>query len=211
MSVSATIVFDAFGTLVQVRDVRRPFARLRAWLALQGVQTQDLPHQAMAHPHSLESLAARAGVPLPAEFAAQLQDDLAAELASIAWFPEAPAVLAALLRAKMRIVIASNLAHPYGPAVQALAATVAPVGRLGSQAAIETAWSYDVGHLKPAPAFYALVASATPNPVIAMVGDRWEEDVAGPRRAGWASWHLRRAQGQRLWDAPWAAWIGRGL
>ena len=207
------IVFDAFGTLVEIQRPLRPYASLRATLQARGADTADLPRQAMTSPVTLAALAQRAGVPLPAEVLLPLEEAVDREVASVAAFHDAPAALERALACADRVVVASNLAHPYGKPVEQWLRRWGAVEKLSetSQARLLTAFSFDLGLLKPAPAFYAKVAARlsaiTGKPAadlkLAMVGDKAAEDCDGPRAAGWQAHRLDRSAGQVLLDAPW--------
>lgn len=207
------IVFDAFGTLVEIQRPLRPYASLRAALQARGADTSSLPRQAMSSTLSLAALAKNAGVPLPAEVLLPLEETVAREVASVAVFPDATAAIERALALADRVVVASNLAPPYGKPVERWLRRWGVVEKLSasSQARLLTAFSFDLGLLKPEPAFYAEVAdrlsSLTGKPAaslrLAMIGDKQAEDFDGPRAAGWQAHRLSRASGQVLQDAPW--------
>ena len=207
------IVFDAFGTLVEIQRPLRPYASLRAALQARGAEISQLPRQAMTSTVSLAALAQTAGVPLPAEVLLPLEEAIDREVASVTAFPDAREAIELALRQADRVIVASNLAHPYGKPVERWLQRWGAVEKLSatSQSRLLTAFSFDLGLLKPEPAFYAEIASRlsalTAKPVaslsVAMVGDKQAEDCDGPRAAGWQAHCLDRAAGQVLLDAPW--------
>ena len=207
------IVFDAFGTLMEIQRPLRPYATLRAALQACSADTTDLPRQAMTSPLTLAALAQRAGVPLPGEVLIPLEEAIDREVASIAVFPDAAVAIERALACADRVVVASNLAQPYSKPVEHWLRRWGEVEKLSetSQARLLTAFSFDLGLLKPDAAFYADVASrlsfVTGKPAsalrLAMVGDKNAEDCDGPRAAGWQAHRLNRSAGQVLLDAPW--------
>ena len=207
------IVFDAFGTLVEIQHPLRPYASLRATLQARGADTSTLPRQAMTSIISLAALAQNAGVPLPAEVLLPLEEAVDREAASVAVFSDAAAAIEQALVHADRVIIASNLAHPYGKPVERWLRRWGVVEKLSatSQSRLLTAFSFDLGLLKPEPAFYAEVvsrlSSLADKPAaslrLAMVGDKTAEDFLAPRAAGWEAHRLDRSSGQVLLDAPW--------
>lgn len=208
------IVFDAFGTLVHIGQPTRPYAQARQALEGRGGQVEGFARQAMTTRLPLEALARQSGAALSTADLNHYRELTQAEVASVVPFADAgKAIEAALLHAD-RVIVGSNLAAPYGVAVEKWLrqwGRVQPLGKAAASARLLTAFSFDVGHVKPEPAFYAWVAQAlaqaTSKPLeglkIAMVGDKQAEDCDGPALAGWQSHRLDRKAGQTLLDAPW--------
>lgn len=208
------IVFDAFGTLVHIQRPARPYAALRTLLTDRGADTAGFALEAMTRRRTLADLARATGLPVPPQALAALEAQVIDEVESIAPFPDAAAAVARALEVADRVVIGSNLGWPYGAPVERFLAPWGPVAALDDDAPdarVRTAFSFDVGHVKPDPAFYAHVArrlsalSGKPAASLAlcMVGDKQAEDGDGPTRAGWRGWRMDRAAGQGLLDAPW--------
>lgn len=168
------VAFDAFGTLVEIADERRPYVQI-ARASRGGVLALSI-----TRPLDLAAFADLCGVEPCLEWSA----DLEAELASIRPFAESRAVLVALRRAGYRIALASNLALPYAAPLKALFADLVD----------DACLSFEVGAAKPDPAFYRalflqLGCAATE---ILMVGDSWRSDYEGATGAGLQALHLDR-------------------
>lgn len=205
---SAVKVFctDAFGTIARLQVRTHPFRQLKALLQMEGAEVEDFALRAMSSPQSFCELASHYGVALPMARLGQLDADLRAELEGMVLYPEALDVLVQALGTGRDVVVASNLAWPYGHTLtqllQAAGLTLAP---LGAQSSVSTAYSYELGHCKPAPEFYAQIQSAfgvRPHECM-LVGDRLEEDVRGPLRAGWAPSRLVGDDPARAWMQIW--------
>lgn len=168
------VAFDAFGTLVEIGDKRRPYARLLA--SVPADVRDDLRARVMRERLSLDACIDRAGDAVGAGEAATLRADLAAELASIRLRPNTLALWAHLRGEGVAIAICSNLAELYGPPLLALLPDEPDALVL----------SYEVGCQKPEPAIYALVAERLGLPAgdVLFTGDTPEADVDGPRAAG---------------------------
>lgn len=164
------ICFDAFGTVVEITDKRRPFQKLIK------NDFDDVSVRAMTQPLGLKDLAHQLQPRPQDEVVEKWEEDLAAECASIALRPSMKSIWAALKCAQLRIAVCSNLAVPYAlPMIRALPDS--PDGLV---------LSYRVGLMKPHKDIYSIVASQLDLKIsqILFVGDRMEEDVLGPVAAG---------------------------
>lgn len=161
-----SVCFDAFGTLVEIGDPRRPFRKLGRLL---GRGASNPMTTAM-------SLAEWAGGRIDAETLSFLEAELGSEVSSIAMRAGMAAFWKRLRRRCIRIGVCSNLAAPYGPPLRAALPD------------IPDAWvlSYEVGLAKPDPLIFAMVAERLGSPPdrILFVGDTPAHDVAPARLAG---------------------------
>ncbi|MDQ9172459.1 HAD family hydrolase [Oxalobacteraceae bacterium R-40] len=179
------VVFDVYGTLVEIRDRRRPYARLLQWLAESGrVPRQSDARRLMSTACDLAGTARLFGVELSATALASLENDLAAELASVALYPDVIETLTVLRQAGIRLGVCSNLAAPYAtPVLELLPFTLEAY-----------AWSFELGTVKPDPAIYRAVCQqldCVPHETL-FVGDTLAADYEGPRAIGMPSLHLAR-------------------
>jgi HAD superfamily hydrolase (TIGR01549 family) len=181
------VAFDAFGTLVEIRDKRRPYARLA------NAATQPLARSPMCEPVDLDAMAHLCGVTLDASEMAILHSDLQAELASTQPYPEAQEVLEELRRLGVRTAVASNLALPYAGPIK---------DKLGHLLDV-LCMSFEVGFVKPETGFYGELCRRLhlhPQEVL-MIGDTWRCDYEGATGAGLHALHLdrggRAAEGQQ--------------
>src|SRR5690242_2059399 len=184
------VVFDAFGTLVQITDKRAPFHRLRELAGASVPDNRAFAAAVMTSCHDLYSAAALHCPSVSPDTLDILQGELRRELESMRLFPEVHDVFGELKKKGLKIGICSNLAAPY-----------AEFTRLLSPHEVDAfSWSFEVGALKPSQAIYDHVCKALgchPGSVL-MVGDKEEEDFLGPLRAGMRAIRLRR-------DASWPA------
>jgi hypothetical protein len=75
------VAFDAFGTLVEIHDKRRPYARLAKAAA------QPLARSPMCEPIDLDAMVDLCGLTLDASEMGAFHADLQAELASTGFYP----------------------------------------------------------------------------------------------------------------------------
>ena len=208
MSAIRAVVFDLYGTLVQVdRPVfQRGLRKLldidrRAWT--EYVLTVLLVTPFDSREEFLDRVLAAFESDRPAaarEAALALLDE---ELASAHAFQGVPALLAFLKRRGLRLGLLSNLASPYRQ----------PFETLGLSSYFDAvAFSCDRGRAKPEPRMYLDLCrelGAEPHQVL-MVGDSLRNDVTTPRRLGMRS--LRVTDGAAAGDAVsvfgvgWLAW-----
>lgn len=168
------VAFDAFGTLVDIFDKRRPY------MAVARASQQKPKVNALTVPIDLEHYAQQCETGWNPAWA----DDLIAELASIKPYPESIDVLTAVKAHGLKTAVASNLALPYGGPVIELLGVWLDVA----------CFSFDVGAAKPDVAFYTALCQrldCAPEEVL-MVGNTWRSDYAGATAAGLNAAHLNR-------------------
>ncbi|XZG69346.1 HAD family hydrolase [Chitinibacteraceae bacterium HSL-7] len=184
------VVFDAFGTLLAMGHGHRPYLQLMRALRASGrAPRPDDARTVLTFNGPPEALAAHLGYRLTPEEQASIEHALAADLAQIALYDDVKPALAWLNASGIRLALCSNLAQPYGAAVdQWLPALDA------------YALSFQLGCIKPEPAIYAHVLEALQLPASAclFVGDTPAADVTGPQAAGMAALQICRQGGPAL-------------
>lgn len=179
------IVFDVFGTLAEIGDRRRPYARLLRLAAQAGrISRPDDAARIMSINGDIWAIATWLGLALSPALCDELADELAIEISSIRLYPEVVPVLRALQRQGLQLGLCSNLAKPYA----------LPVLSLLPFEFDAYAWSFEVGVVKPDHRIYSTVwqsLALSPGEVL-MVGDTYEADCLGPRRVGMHAIHLAR-------------------
>lgn len=164
------ICFDAFGTVVEITDKRRPFRTLLR------SEAEAAAKRVLTHKIGLKDLSQEIAQTVGKADLAGLEADLAAECASIRLRPGMETIWATLQRMGLDIAICSNLAEPYvRPLVDCLPYTP-----------YTFVFSCEVGLMKPQREIYELVSSQLEIrlPQILFVGDSNEADVIGPMAAG---------------------------
>jgi HAD superfamily hydrolase (TIGR01493 family) len=188
------ILFDVYGTLVEIDDKRAPFGQLIQIGARQGRQPSAKDAAIlMGQPVGLREAAELFGIRLTDADRERLESDLRAELASIAPFADTLPALYALKNRGFPLGLCSNLALDYA----------APVVSILPFALDAYVWSFDTGAIKPDPVIYAHACrqlGCAPGEVL-MVGDTFEADVEGPRAFGMQALLLDRQQRSGTRDA----------
>jgi HAD superfamily hydrolase (TIGR01493 family) len=181
------VVFDAFGTLVEIRDNKRPYGRLMKWIRdHHGAVAGDEARWLMTRSLDLRAVVAAAGARAPADMLRALEHDLAIELASITAFADSAPALAGLRQRGLKVAVCSNLIACYAP----------PVRRVLPFAFDAEIWSFAAGAIKPEPVIYRAVCEAlalSPGEIL-FVGDTFDADVEGPKAFGMKALLIDRDQ-----------------
>ena len=189
----SAVVFDAFGTLVNLQSKRHPFRQLLKEGAVRGRRASpDDVRVLMSNPWSLGDAADQLGISISPTRLQALQDALDREVASIIPFEDGIEAVALLRAEGVRVGICSNLCEPYGAAVLQVFPDLDGY-----------AFSYEVGAIKPHALIYQSICTSlavSPGELfgdqkeqIAMVGDSLKCDRDGPRAAGMLGFHLDRS------------------
>lgn len=176
------VLFDAFGTLLQIPKGRHPFRQILKEGIRQGRRPQpDDLRQILTRNLSLTDAAELFGIKIRPEQMADIQGDLENDLNSITVFEDGLQAVERAQAAGIRVAVASNLAAPYADPVRRLYPTVDAYG-----------FSFAVGAMKPEPFLYRatcemLGADTTDyfgdNSVV-MIGDSPRCDRDGPKEVG---------------------------
>ncbi len=179
------ILFDAFGTLAEIAERRRPYAKLLSLADTESRPTDaDYAAIVMGRDWKIHEITDWLGVTQTQAQEAGVFEGLATELLSMSLFPETAEILAHLRACGLKLGICSNLAQPYA----------APLRSLLPIEMDEYVWSFEVGAIKPDPIIYQAACDALkvkPEEIL-MVGDTYNADCLGPRRFGMQAVHLAR-------------------
>ncbi|WP_020191792.1 HAD family hydrolase [Pseudomonas putida] len=190
MKIAAT-VFDAFGTLVEIRRPTHPYRQLLREGKRQGRQARENDIRTiMTRPMGLAEAADYLGIRVAPSRLRELEGCLEREVESICRFPEALEAIEMLRTAGVSLGVCSNLALPYGP----------PIERLFPQLDAYS-FSYQVGAMKPNPLIYehacrslGIAASSGLEGRVVMIGDSIRCDRDGPAQLGISGVFLSRGR-----------------
>lgn len=134
------ILFDAFGTLAEIAERRRPYAKLLSLADTESRPTDaDYAAIVMGRDWKIHEITDWLGVTQTQAQEAGVFEGLATELLSMSLFPETAEILAHLRACGLKLGICSNLAQPYA----------APLRSLLPIEMDEYVWSFEVGAIKP--------------------------------------------------------------
>jgi FMN phosphatase YigB (HAD superfamily) len=185
------VIFDAFGTVVQIHKGVHPYRQILKEGIRQGRRPKpDDAHILMTHKLSLKGAAQHFEIEISQARLDSIQQALDNELARIQPYPDGQEAIELLQREGIKVGICSNLAMPYGSAVKRLYPNLDAYG-----------FSYEVGVLKPDPLIYRTTCDLlqvepghffdSPGQV-AMIGDSQRCDRDGPRAFGIKGFYLDR-------------------
>ncbi|KRP60167.1 MULTISPECIES: HAD family hydrolase [Pseudomonas] len=194
--VTAAVIFDLFGTVLEIQDRQNPYRRLLRMGAEQGRSASPGDMRViMKLSGGLKEAAATLGITLSPWALAELEHALEVELASVRIFDDALAAIDLLRASGIKIAVCSNLAAPYCDVARRLLPDLDGY-----------ALSAELGVMKPDPMIYRSVCSLlglehaidTKQGQVIMVGDSKKCDERGPRVCGIQGFHLDRAGGGRF-------------
>ncbi|MFK5732987.1 HAD family hydrolase [Pseudomonas urmiensis] len=194
----SAVIFDLFGTLLEIRNRQSPYRRLLRLGSQQGrVASPGDIRWIMTNVCGLQEAADFFGIKLSSAQLTNLQRSLDVEIQSITPFEDALPAIELLRNRGVRIGVCSNLGGPYCPAVRNLLP-----GLDGY------ALSAEVGLMKPDATMYQHICTqldAVPRrdpglngSQVMMIGDSRRCDAEGPRAAGLEGYHLDRSGAGRF-------------
>jgi FMN phosphatase YigB (HAD superfamily) len=190
---TSAIIFDAFGTVIEMKRRSHPYRILLRLGMKQGRRFgPEALRQLMMFNGSIAEAADLLRIRVTAGESKVIQVALHEELESCEPFSDAIEAMVMLKSAGLSIGICSNLAHPYGLTV-----------RRQLPAVDKFAFSYELGVMKPDPVIYQILCrelGVTPGrdwyrggiASVLMIGDSPRCDRDGPRAVGVSGFLLRR-------------------
>lgn len=189
---TTTIIFDAFGTLLEIKNRRSPYLEILREGRRQGRRPQaDDSYHLMTHSLGLQEAADYFGIELSPELLQRAKRNLEEELANISAFPDAIEAVALLQGAGLRLGVCSNLAQPYGASIRYHFPSLDAYG-----------FSFEIGSVKPEPMIYQTTCKLLGVQAgcgfggqarVMMIGDSQRCDRDGPRGVGIMGFHLQRS------------------
>lgn len=171
------VVFDLFGTLVEIGSRRRPLAHLRRRMSPE--KSNRFRQLAMTTDMTLSEIDAELQGGATVADLVVAQTAIAHEVASVRIRPGVQEMLAGL---PVRYGLCSNLSPDYVPAL----------ARFPEIQLVFQILSCQVGSMKPDPAIYAHIieAAGVPPDRILFTGDTPAADIDGPIRSGMRAVHI---------------------
>lgn len=171
------VIFDLFGTLVNLGIQHHPYRRLLKWARDHGRKPlSDDARTIMTTNGDLQQIANQMGINPPAKLIRKLSAEIELELESVTLFDDVIPILDQLQYKNVRMAICSNLAAPYGQVID----------RLLHEYPANLHLSYETGVIKPeADMYHGILRRMDVNPVQCLfVGDTYFADVWGPQQVG---------------------------
>lgn len=178
----SAVCFDAFDTLVEIRDRRAAFLPLIK--ALPARQRAAFLRRVMREDRDLNSWPTALGVQVDQGVMSEVSSRVAAEVASVRLCTGAAALLTTAREYRLSIAVCSNLASPYVP----------PLLRCLSGMVDFEVLSCQVGAIKPEEGMYEAIGAAlgAESSRVLFIGNSEQADIAGPRAYGFKVEHIGR-------------------
>ena len=191
MNSPKVIVFDAFGTLVQIGQRKSPYRKLMKWLKDDG-RKPSLKDASiiMSNDVDIEQLAKFFGKEIPIQLLQEIEEDLDFEINTIELYKDTIPTLRKLKSLGFKLALCSNLAKPYGEKLKVIFPSSFDAVFL----------SYEVGVIKPERHIYEAILkqfSCQMSDVL-FVGDHPILDVEVPISLGMSARLIERSKKQNL-------------
>lgn len=194
------VIFDLFGTLVEIQNRQNPYRQLLRIEVQQGRAASPIDVSSiMAFNGGLAEAADFLGIQVSRAQLGNLQTSLDVELQSIRPFDDAMPAIVLLRQHQIKIALCSNLAGPYCSIARKLFPDLDGY-----------ALSAELSLLKPDPAIYRSVCDrldvllgqvpGVSDAQVLMIGDSKRCDEHGPRAIGIMGHYLDRKGGGRIKD-----------
>ncbi|PBK49099.1 HAD family hydrolase [Pseudomonas syringae pv. actinidiae] len=178
------VIFDAFGTLLQIQQATHPFRQLLKLGIIQGRKTQANDIRVLMTTNlNLKAAARHLGIALQPHQIKEIHDALSAEIQSIEPYQDGLEAIRLLRESGVKVAVCSNLAKPYGSAVEVLLPDLDGYGL-----------SFEVGAMKPEKAIYEATVDQMSLHLedCVMIGDSQRCDRDGPTAFGIKGFYLGR-------------------
>lgn len=187
------IIFDAFGTLVKIKNGRSPYRKLMIWLKENGRTPQpDDAKFIMSNDVYIKQLAELFGYIIPLSLLNEIENDLRDDLKMIELYEDTISTLKSLNNRGYKLVLCSNLARYYGEQLKKLIPDLFDL----------IVFSYEVGHIKPEQQIYEMIETHFKCDMSEMlfIGDHPVLDVEKPISLGMNARIINRHQEENLLD-----------
>lgn len=178
------VIFDAFGTIVRISKGVHPYRRIIKIGIEQGRRPgKDDLQRIMTGHVGLREAARLFGIQVSQDQMVEIEHALEQELASIEAYEDGLKAVEMLQSAGLQVAVCSNLAEPYGAAVERLYPTLNGYG-----------FSFEVGAIKPERAIYVATADQMSLDLdqCLMIGDSQQRDREAPTLLGLKGHYLSR-------------------
>ncbi|OTG65547.1 HAD family hydrolase [Acinetobacter silvestris] len=191
MNSPKVIVFDAFGTLVQIGQSKSPYRKLMKWLKEDGRKPSlKDANIIMSNDVDIEELAKVFGKEIPIQLLQEIEEDIDFELNTIELYKDTIPTLRKLKSLGFQLALCSNLAKPYGDKLKAILPNSFDAVFL----------SYEVGAIKPERHIYEVILKQFSCQMcdVLFVGDHPILDVEVPISLGMSARLIERNKKQNL-------------
>lgn len=177
------IIFDCFGTLMEIREKQMPYKYLREELYKNNIIIDDFARIVMQKKCDLQEIEKLANYKFSNEQKIKFKQMLEKELRSVHIFEDVNQYLRDLEKRNIKTALCSNLAEPYGKSAKTL---TFPLNNY--------ILSYDVGYIKPDKEIFqkCLDSLNVKKEEAIYVGDSIKDDYKGATEFGMSAFLIKR-------------------
>lgn len=177
------VIFDCFGTLMEIRDKKMPYKYLRDELYKNNIVVNNFAKLVMENSLEIEDIEKISKFTFSNEQKLKFKQMLEKELRSIYVFKDVNQYLKELKEKKIKTILCSNLALPYGKSAKSL---TLPLDKY--------ILSYEVGHIKPNKEIFQLCLNqySLKKEEVIYVGDSIKDDYNGAIEFGMKVFLIKR-------------------
>lgn len=169
------VIFDCFGTLMEIREKNMPYRYLRDELYKNNIVVKNFAQLIMENNYNIENVEKIVNFKFSNEQKIRFKQMLEKELRSIHIFDDVNQYLGSLKEKNIKSILCSNLAFPYGKSAKS---STLPLDSY--------VLSYEVGYTKPNKEIFQLCLDkyALKKEEVVYVGDSVKDDYNGATNFG---------------------------
>lgn len=177
------VIFDCFGTLMEIRDKHMPYKYLREELYKNNIAVDNFAQLVMEEKCDIEDIESLVNFKFNNEQKIKFKQMLEKELRSIHIFDDVNQYLKNLQSQNIKTILCSNLAYPYGKSAKTL---TLPLDKY--------VLSYEVGHIKPHKEIFEICLNqyGLNKDEVIYVGDSVKDDYNGATNFGIKAFLIKR-------------------
>ncbi len=187
------IIFDCFGTLVEIKDKTNPYKYLLSEIKNQNLTSEglnflkDYKNWVMTRKFTLSELEDKIGISLDIETKEIFKRLLNKEIDSIEFYSDTISVIKWLISNDIKLLLCSNLAYQYAEQINLLFA-------MSGLDKVKLVFSSNVGYIKPQIGMYQKCEELLEEKKskILFVGDSYKNDYYEPLEYGYKATWLNR-------------------
>lgn len=177
------VIFDCFGTLMEIRDKHMPYKYLREELYKNNIAVDNFAQLVMEEKCDIEEIESLVNFKFNNEQKIKFKQMLEKELRSIHIFDDVNQYLKDLQSKNIKTILCSNLAYPYGKSAKTL---TLPLDKY--------ILSYEVGYIKPHKEIFEICLNqyGLDKDEVVYVGDSVKDDYNGATNFGIKAFLIKR-------------------
>lgn len=177
------VIFDCFGTLMEIREKQKPYKYLKEELYKNNIEIDHFAQLVMEKKYDINDFESFVHFKFSNEQKLKFKQMLEKELKSIHVFDDVNRYLKELKEKNIKTILCSNLASPYGRSAKTM---TLPLDKY--------VLSYEVGHIKPHKEIFEICLEQykLKKDEVVYVGDSMKDDYNGATNFGLKAFLIKR-------------------